>query len=75
MVFYLHELSVQMTIYLILSHLFMYRELSRMIHFFVEVLSFRNEFAGTEVCDNTLHLMECISNVYGIENFKNLCYS
>jgi len=38
------------------------------------VLSFRNECAGTEVCDNTLHLMEGISNVYGTDDIKNLSY-
>lgn len=40
--------------------------------FCVDVLSFRNECAGIEVCDDTLHLMECISNVYGTDNIKNL---
>jgi hypothetical protein len=66
MVFYLNELSLQITLYLILSHVFMYRKLTRMFQrkddsFCVEVLSFRKECAGTEVCDNTLHLMEGIS--------------
>jgi hypothetical protein len=40
--------------------------------FCVEVHSFRNECAGTEVCDNTLHLMEGISNVYGSDNIKSI---
>ena len=51
----------------------MYRKLSRMIHC-VEVLSFRNECAGIEVCENTLHLMEGMSNVYATDNIKNLSY-
>ena len=77
MVFYLNELSLQITLYLILSHVFIYRKLSKMIQtkdnsFCVDVLSFRNECAGIEVCDDTLHLMECISNVYGTDNIKNL---
>lgn len=79
MVFYLNELSVQKTVYLILSHLFIYIELSRMIQrkndsFCGEVLSFSNECAGTEIWDNMLHWMEDISNVYGIDNIKNLSY-
>jgi len=73
MVFYLNELSLQITLYLILSLVFMYRKLSRMIHC-VEVLSFRNECAGIEVCENTLHLMEGMSNVYATDNIKNLSY-
>lgn len=57
----------------------MYRKLYRITQrnddsFCVEVLSFRNECAGTEVCDNILHSMEGISNVYGTDNIKNLSY-
>jgi hypothetical protein len=40
----------------------------------VDVLSFRNECSGIKVCDTTLHLMEGITNVYGIDNIKNLSY-
>ena len=77
--FFLNELSVQKAVYLILSHLFIYIELSRMIQrkddsLCVEVLSFSNECAGTEVWDSTLYWTEGISNVYGIDNIKNLTY-
>jgi hypothetical protein len=57
----------------------MYRKLTRTIQrkddsFCVEMLTFGNECAGTEVCDNTLQLMEGISNVYGTDNIKNFSY-